>query len=200
MTLTIGLTGGIASGKSTVSRMCMEMGMPVIDADVEARLAVEPGEPAYEKIVSSFGKSILLPDGGIDRPALGSIVFNNEEKRLLLNSFVHPEVRRRMLGKKEDAIKAGARTVILDIPLLFESKLQYMADKTVVVYVDREVQLTRLMERNAFSKEEAESRIGSQMQLSEKAAMADAVINNNGTVEETKRQLLEILEKWQAGY
>ncbi|OCA91354.1 dephospho-CoA kinase [Bacillus sp. FJAT-27225] len=199
MTLTIGLTGGIASGKSTVSQMCLDLGLPVIDADVEARLAVEPGEPAYEKIATSFGEGILLPDGRLDRPALGAIVFNDEEKRLLLNSIVHPEVRKRMIAKKEAAINAGASTVILDIPLLFESKLEYMADKTIVVFVDPEVQLERLMERNAFSQKEAEVRIGSQMPLQEKAKRADAVIDNNGGLDETKRQLLDILEKWQAG-
>ncbi|WP_053367361.1 dephospho-CoA kinase [Bacillus sp. FJAT-27245] len=196
MSLTIGLTGGIASGKSTVASMCGEMGIPVIDADVEARLAVEPGEPAYEKIVESFGPGIVLPDGGIDRKALGAVIFNDDQKRLLLNGIVHPEVRKRMAEKREGEEKSGAAVIILDIPLLFESKLAHLADKTLVVYVDRDTQLSRLMARNSFSKEEAEARIGSQMPLSEKAAMADAVIDNNGEIEETKRQLIEILGRW----
>lgn len=200
MALTIGLTGGIASGKSTVANMCKEMGIPVIDADIEARLAVEPGEPAYKMIVESFGPGILLQDGSINRQALGALIFNDEDKRLLLNGIVHPEVRKRMAEKRETAEKTGAPIVILDIPLLFESKLTYMADKTLVVYVGRDTQLSRLMARNSFSKEEAEARIRSQMPLSEKAAMADAVIDNNGEIDETKRQLLEILERWRTEY
>ncbi|WP_409270883.1 dephospho-CoA kinase [Neobacillus sp. SCS-31] len=196
MALTIGLTGGIASGKSTVANMCREMGIPVIDADIEARLAVEPGEPAYKKIVESFGSGILLPDGGIDRQALGALIFNDEQKRLLLNGIAHPEVRKRMAEKRKEAEMSGAPVIMLDIPLLFESKLAHLADKTLVVYVDRDTQLSRLMARNSFSKEEAEARIRSQMPLSEKADMADAVIDNNGDIGETNRQLLEILGRW----
>lgn len=196
MTLTIGLTGGIASGKSTVSTMCREMGIPVIDADIEARLAVEPGEPAYKEIIAAFGENILMPDGGIDRPALGTIIFNDNEKRLKLNSIVHPQVRKRMNLIKEEAETAGESIIILDIPLLFESRLEYMANKIIVVYVDPEVQLRRLMERNSLTKEEAEARINSQMPLREKAERADAVINNNGTLEELKQQLLGILSRW----
>ena len=107
MPLVVGLTGGIASGKSTVSNMLKEMGITVIDADVEARLAVEPGEPAYEKIVACFGKEILLEDGSINRAKLGAIVFSDEEKRLQLNRIVHPEVRKRMIDKRDRAIRGG---------------------------------------------------------------------------------------------
>lgn len=196
MALIIGLTGGIASGKSTVSNMLKEKGITVVDADVEARLAVETGEPAYLKIVENFGSDILLPDGGIDRPKLGSIIFHNEEKRRVLNEIVHPEVRRRMNDKKEIAVNRGEKAVILDIPLLFESRLEYMADKTILVYVDATVQLSRLMSRNGLSREEAEARIKSQMDLKIKINLANAVIDNNGTIEETKKQLDSILESW----
>jgi dephospho-CoA kinase len=196
MTLVVGLTGGIASGKSTVSSMLKEMGITVIDADIESRLAVQNGEPAYTQIVRTFGEDILLPDGGIDRQKLGSIIFHNEQKRQLLNQIVHPDVRRRMTEKKEAAIKKAEKIVILDIPLLFESKLTNMVDKTVLVYIDQNIQLTRLMERNNLSKEEAEARISSQMPLSEKLGLADKVINNNGSLDETKRQLDEILASW----
>ncbi|WP_181884568.1 dephospho-CoA kinase [Neobacillus piezotolerans] len=198
MVLTIGLTGGIASGKSTVANMCKEMGIPVIDADIEARLAVEPSEPAYRKIVEAFGPGILLPNGELDRQALGALIFHDVAKRNLLNGIVHPEVRKRMAEKREAAEKSGAEVIILDIPLLFESKLTHLADRTLVVQVDWETQLSRLMARNSFSKEEAEARIRSQMPLSEKAALADAVIDNNKGIEETKRQLLEILARWRA--
>lgn len=196
MALTIGLTGGIASGKSTVSQMFKEAGIVVIDADVIARKVVEVGEEAYEQIVQSFGKDILLPDKSIDRPKLGSVIFFSEEKRLLLNSIVHPAVRKQMLKEKEDYIHNGEETIILDIPLLFESKLTALVDRTLLVYVDYETQLARLMNRNNLSKEEAEARIQSQMPLKEKIQLADSVIDNNGTIESTKNQLFETCNKW----
>ncbi|WP_099352026.1 dephospho-CoA kinase [Fredinandcohnia onubensis] len=196
MALTIGLTGGIASGKSTVSQMFKEAGIVVIDADVIARKVVEVGEEAYEQIVQSFGKDILLPDETIDRQKLGSVVFFNEEKRLLLNSIVHPAVRKQMIKEKEEHLNNGEETVILDIPLLFESKLTALVDHTLLVYVDYETQLTRLMNRNNLSNGEAEARIQSQMPLKDKIQLADAVIDNNGTIEATKDQLHEICKQW----
>ncbi|RFB17771.1 dephospho-CoA kinase [Bacillus sp. HNG] len=196
MTLTIGLTGGIASGKSTVSQMFKEAGIVVIDADVIARKVVEIGEEAYEQIVQSFGEDILLPDKTIDRPKLGSIVFFSEDKRLLLNSIVHPAVRKQMLKEKEEHMKNGEETVVLDIPLLFESKLTSLVDKTLLVYVDYETQLSRLMNRNSLTKEEAEARIQSQMPLKDKIQLADAVIDNNGTIEDTKDQFRVVCKQW----
>jgi dephospho-CoA kinase len=196
MSLVIGLTGGIASGKSTVSNMLKEMNIRIIDADVEARLAVFKGELAYQKIVEAFGQEILLPDGEIDRQELGSIIFHQTEKRLLLNSIVHPEVRKRMTDQIVEAQKNGEEVVVLDIPLLFESKLTYMVEKTLLIFVDENIQLERLMERNNLSRNEAEARIRSQMPLSEKVRLADAVINNNGSIQDTKKQLLTILENW----
>lgn len=196
MSLVIGLTGGIASGKSTVSNMLKEMAITVIDADVEARLAVEKGEPAYQKIIAEFGVDILLDTEEIDRVKLGSIIFHNAEKRQLLNGIVHPEVRNRMNNQVEAAKVRGEQVIVLDIPLLFESKLTHMVEKTILVYVDRDIQLNRLMERNDLSLEDAEARISSQMPLSDKVALADAVINNNGSITETKKQLNEILKGW----
>ncbi len=196
MTLTVGLTGGIASGKSTVSSMLKQMSILVIDADVEARLAVGKNEEAYNQIIAEFGTSILLPDGEIDRSKLGAIVFHNEQKRQHLNQIVHPEVRRRMTEKKEAAIQRGEEIVVLDIPLLFESKLSYMVDKTILVYVDQDVQLARLMQRNRLSATEAKARINAQMPLPEKKKLADMLIDNNGSLAETKRQLEEILRRW----
>ncbi|MCM3116667.1 dephospho-CoA kinase [Neobacillus sp. MER 74] len=196
MSLVIGLTGGIASGKSTVSNFFKEMNITVVDADIEARLAVMKGEAAYFKIIAEFGEDILLADGEIDRPKLGSIIFHQVKKRQLLNDIVHPEVRRRMKDQVETAKKNGEEVVVLDIPLLFESKLTYMVDKTLLVFVDNETQLKRLMARNNLSVMDAEARIHSQMPLSDKLRLADAVINNNGSVEDTKKQLLEILAKF----
>ncbi|MEH7176462.1 dephospho-CoA kinase [Neobacillus vireti] len=196
MSLVIGLTGGIASGKSTVSNMLKEMDITVIDADIEARLAVEKGEPGYQKIVAEFGQDILLASGEIDRVKLGSIIFHNAEKRQLLNNIVHPEVRKRMSDKVEAAKGSGEQVIVLDIPLLFESKLTYMVEKTILVYVDRSVQLQRLMERNDLTLEDAEARVKSQMPLAEKVALADAIIDNNGAVAESREQLVEILRGW----
>lgn len=196
MTLVVGLTGGIASGKSTVSSMLKEMNITVIDADVESRLAVQQGEPAYKRIIETFGTDILLPDGEIDRQKLGSIIFHDEQKRKLLNKIVHPEVRRRMNEKKEAAIKSEEKIVVLDIPLLFESKLTYMVEKTLLVYADRGIQLKRLMERNGLTIDEAEARIQSQMPISEKRELADEVIDNNRSLSDTKKQLDELLLTW----
>ncbi|MFL6517037.1 MAG: dephospho-CoA kinase, partial [Bacillus sp. (in: firmicutes)] len=123
MSLVIGLTGGIASGKSTVSNFFKEMNITVVDADIEARLAVRKGESAYLQIIAEFGEEILLDNGEIDRQKLGSIIFHQEEKRLRLNEIVHPEVRKRMNDQVEKAKKNGEEVVVLDIPLLFESKL-----------------------------------------------------------------------------
>ncbi|WP_077619038.1 dephospho-CoA kinase [Bacillus sinesaloumensis] len=196
MSLTIGLTGGIASGKSTVSQMFNEAGIVIIDADVIARKVVEVGEEAYKQIVQSFGEDILLPDKTIDRPKLGSVVFFSEEKRLLLNSIVHPAVRKQMLKEKEEHELNGEDLIIMDIPLLFESKLTSLVDKTLLVYVNYETQLSRLMSRNRLNKEDAEARIKSQMPLNEKVTLADAVVDNNGTIEDTRKQLQEVCEKW----
>jgi len=196
MALIIGLTGGIASGKSTVAKMLRELAIPVIDADEIAREVVQIGEDAYLQIVEQFGEGILQEDKNIDRLKLGSIVFNDEAKRKLLNRIVHPAIRQKMMQKKEEYVSVGEQTVVLDIPLLFESNLTHLVHKTIVVYVDDQIQLERLMERNGFSKEEAEVRIRAQLPLKEKVKKADAVIDNNGSLAQTKAQLLTILANW----
>ncbi len=196
MTLVIGLTGGIASGKSTVANMLKEQGITVIDADIEARLAVEPGEIAYNKIVEHFGRNILLEDGTINRAKLGEIIFNNKEERIVLNGIVHPAVRERMNEKKEAAIERNESIVIMDIPLLFESKLTEQVERSLLIYVDEVTQLKRLMERNHYTENEAMARIQSQMPLKEKQALTDFLIDNSGTLEQTKAQLNSILSEW----
>jgi dephospho-CoA kinase len=196
MFVIIGLTGGIASGKSSVGKMIKELGFPLVDADVAARRVVEKGEPAYEKIVDKFGSEILNSDETIDRSRLGSIVFQDEQKRLELNSIVHPAVRIEMQNETEAYIKQGSETVCIDIPLLFESNLTHMVDKTLLIYVSPHIQLKRLKERNGYNDEEAKVRIQSQMPLEKKIELADAVIDNNETLERTKKQLMETFEKW----
>lgn len=196
MSLIIGLTGSIATGKSTVANMFRELDIPVIDADILAREVVEPGETAYKKVVQSFGEDILLEDQTLNRKRLGEIVFSDEVKRKQLNNIVHPAIRKRMIEKRDHFITAGNRCIVLDIPLLFESKLEHFADKTLVVYVNQEIQLQRLMKRNEFTEEEAMQRILSQMPVEEKAARADRTINNNGSKEETYAQLKQLLKEW----
>ncbi|ANB62289.1 dephospho-CoA kinase [Anoxybacteroides amylolyticum] len=195
MALTIGLTGGIASGKSTVANMLKEWNIPVVDADKIAREVVNVGEEAYVRIVETFGKDILQENGEIDRPKLGALIFQDEEKRKQLNAIVHPVVRKKMLDERDKILKKKP-VVVLDIPLLFESNLTHFVDKIIVVYVDEAIQLERLMKRNGFSQEDALARIRSQMPLSEKKACADVVIDNNGTIDQTRQQLLAILSEW----
>lgn len=192
----IGVTGGIASGKSTISTMIKELGFTVVDADLAARAVVEPGEPAYNEVVATFGKEILHEDGSINRGLLGKIIFHDKEKRLQLNEIVHPAIRAYTQRQKEEAFARGEHVVFMDVPLLFEGKLTNTVDVSLLVYVDDETQLQRLMERNGLSKEEALARIHSQMPLTEKRALADEIINNNGTIEESRRQLMKILQKW----
>ncbi|NWN95931.1 MAG: dephospho-CoA kinase [Bacillus sp. (in: Bacteria)] len=193
----IGLTGGIASGKSTVSNMLKTKGFTIVDADIAARKVVEPGELAYEQIIEAFGEGILLQDLTLDRKKLGALIFADEALRMKLNSIVHPAVRAWMTREKDRAIENGKKTVFLDIPLLFESRLTYMVERTILVYVDEETQLKRLMTRNGLSEKEAQMRIRAQMPLSGKKALADAVLDNNGSLEETKQQLEKIVSDWQ---
>ncbi|MES9682181.1 dephospho-CoA kinase [Bacillus sp. AFS001701] len=190
-----GLTGSIASGKSTVSNFLKELNVPIVDADVIAKEVVEIGQPAYKKIVEAFGSEVLLNSGEINRPFLGSIIFNNKEKRLQLNEIVHPEVRREMKEQADRYIKQGEPLVILDIPLLYEGNSIELVEKVIVVTVSEENQLKRLMNRNGLSKEDALLRIASQIPVKEKAARADYVIDNNGDFEDTKRQVKDLLNK-----
>ncbi|OZT12200.1 dephospho-CoA kinase [Priestia aryabhattai] len=195
MTIVVGLTGGIASGKSTVAAIFREMSIPVIDADQIAKEVVQNGRAAYSKIVETFGKGILQEDLEINRAALGQIIFHNKQERQKLNSIVHPEVRKEMLKQKEQLIAEQYQLVVLDIPLLFESKLTYLVDQVVVVHVNELVQLERLQKRNNLSKEDALARIKSQLPLTEKAKMADFIINNNGSIAETKEQVIKLVSK-----
>jgi dephospho-CoA kinase len=195
VTVVIGLTGGIASGKSTVSDMLRKQGIRVIDADQIAREVVEIGKPAYEQIVKTFGQDILHEDKTINREKLGTLIFSEENKRQQLNKIVHPAVRKEMLKQTEEEKAHQAKIVVLDIPLLFESKLTYMVDEIIVVYVDEETQLKRLMKRNSYSEEEAKIRIGSQLPLKEKAELADEIIHNQGSIEETRAQVHELISK-----
>ena len=192
----IGLTGGIASGKSTVSNWLISQGYPVVDADIAARRVVEPGMPALREITEAFGRDILLEDGTLDRKKLGAIIFSDEEKRQTLNAIVHPAVREWMRQETERAFSEGASVVIMDIPLLFESKLTHMVEETVLVYVSMETQLKRLMDRDGYSEADALARIHAQMPIDDKRKLADYIIDNNGPVSETIEQVKEIMKQF----
>jgi dephospho-CoA kinase len=192
----IGLTGGIASGKSTVAEMIRRYEIPIIDADVMARKVVEPGEPALQDIFQLFGDDMKAEDGGLDRKKLGAVIFKDEEKRKVLNRVLHPAIRKGMLDQAAALKEQGRSHIVFDIPLLFESQLTHMVDQTLLVYVDAKTQLSRLVERDESTEEEALDRIQSQMPIEEKKELADDVIDNTGTREETEEQLTNILKKW----
>uniref|UniRef100_A0AAR2J140 Dephospho-CoA kinase domain-containing protein n=2 Tax=Pygocentrus nattereri TaxID=42514 RepID=A0AAR2J140_PYGNA len=192
----VGLTGGIASGKSTVSSQLRELGCPIIDADVVARKVVEPHSPAYRLVVQHFGQEVLLENGEIDRQKLGHIIFSSPEKRRLLNSITHPEIHKAMLKQILLYFIRGYRFVVLDVPLLFETRrLTRFLNHTVVVYCDPATQLARLMHRDGLSQEEAEQRIAAQMPLNEKRGLASHVIENSGSREDTHRQVFKLHTK-----
>ncbi len=192
----IGLTGSIASGKSTVSAMLRKKGFPIVDADEIARLVVVPGSPVLLEISRQFGADIIQEDGSLNREKLGGRIFGNDEERQKLNGIIHPAIRQEMLRQKDEWLSKGANTVIMDIPLLFESKLQSFVDKIIVVSVSPEIQKERLIARNVLSQEEADARIHSQLPMKVKEQCADAVLFNDGTLEETAEQLENMLLEW----
>lgn len=186
----IGLTGGIATGKSTVAQFFSERGIPVIDADQLARDAVLPGSPALDRIVSLFGRDILSHDGRLDRRRLGNLVFSDLEKRRQLEGILHPEIRRRAETQITQAAAAGHQRLIYMAPLLIEAGATDRVDTVWVVTVRPEIQMERLMRRDGISREQAERLIDSQMPLSEKERCGSVVIDNSGTEAQT-RMILE---------
>lgn len=191
----IGLTGSIASGKSTVTRALRELGVPVVDADAIVREVQEPGTPVLAAIAREFGPGVIRPDGSLDRAALGAVVFRDPARRKALEAIVHPAVRQRVQDEIERYRAEGRPLVVLDLPLLFETGWGSLADEIWVVYVDRETQKRRLMARDGLSAEEAELRIAAQMDLEEKVARADRVIDNRGTEAETRAQVAQALKE-----
>lgn len=181
----VGLTGGIATGKSSVARFLAEKGAVVIDADDLARVAVEPGSPSLEKIVDLFGTGILLPDGNLDRRRMRSVVFGNGEKRRQLEEILHPEIKRLAEEQIAVASAAGRKVVFYVAPLLIEAGVTDLVDEIWVVTVKPEVQLRRLMARDGMCMEEAQRIIDSQMPLAEKERYGRIVIDNSGDPEQT---------------
>lgn len=187
--LTVGLTGGIASGKSTVSRLLRERGAPVIDSDQIVHQLQAPGSPLLDEIAGAFGAAIIRPDGSLDRPKLGSIVFGDPAKRRQLEAIVHPPVRAQLWAEVDRLQRAGAPVAILDIPLLVEGGWQEKLDRVWLVWVDGATQVERLMARDGLDREGALARIGAQMPLDQKRAVADLVIDNTGSLAQLEAQV-----------
>lgn len=190
----IGLTGGVGSGKSTVSSYMHELGIPVIDGDKLAREAVIPGSRAMAEMRKAFGPHIFLPDGSLNRLKMGEIVFNDEEKRQKLNSIIHPFIWHRT---REELIRAQEEefpVVVLDMPLLLEISWQLRVEEVWLVEVPLEVQIARVISRDGFTREQVMERIGKQMPTTNKMNYADVIIDNSRSVEDTRRQVREALK------
>lgn len=190
----IGLTGGIASGKSTVSSMLREMGAQVIDADEIARQVVEPGSPALAEIARRF-PGVIGTDGRLDRARLADRIFADPSERSALNAIVHPRVHQAFLDKSEAIARAGANTVIYDAALLIENGLHRQMDGVILVTATPELQRARLMARSHLSPEQAEARLAAQMPLSQKVPLARWLVANSGDLASTRLQVAKV---WQS--
>lgn len=192
----VGLTGGIGCGKSTVSGILRELGLPVIDADQIARDVVRPGEPAYLEIIRQFGKVILDESGSVDREHLGALVFADAEKRKTLEAITHPFIFRAIADEvRRLSRERKARVVVVDAALLFESGLSDSMDANIVVSVPEDVQISRLMARDGISEESARKKIAAQMPTADKVEKADHVIDNSGGLLDTRTAVLEMFSQ-----
>lgn len=188
----IGLTGGIASGKSTVSSILEELGAAVIDVDLVSRAVVSQGEIAYTKIIENFGKDILLADGNINRKKLGNIVFSDHQKLLLLNQITHPEIIKKVKEKIAFYSKEQKKAVIVDAAILIEMGLYKHVDFIWLVVVDKETQLMRLIERDKLSRNDAQNRINAQITDEQRMEYADVVIDNTQPLNKVREKVREL--------
>ena len=188
--MNIGLTGGIATGKSTVARLLTERGAILIDLDVVAREVVEPGRPALSAIAERFGQAVIREDGSLDRKKLGAVVFSDPQERKALEAITHPAIRTVM--KERMALhesESPDKLVVVDVPLLYESGLEGYFERVMVVYVPRREQLRRLMARDGLSEEDAGKRLAAQMDIEEKRRRADIVVDNGGSLDATAARI-----------
>ena len=191
--LLLGVTGGIASGKSTVARMLEKLGAPMIDFDVLSRVVVEPGKPAWKEIITYFGEQILREDKTVNRRVLSEMVFRDTEKRRKLESFTHPRIYEEFARRVKQITKADPEAIIQGVvPLLIEANLQSIFHKVILVYIPAEMQIRRLMEREPISRETALQILKSQLAIEEKRKYADYIVDNSGALEETRRQVEEV--------
>lgn len=189
----VGLTGGIGSGKSTVAERLVEHGVELIDADQIAREVVEPGKPAWKKIVEHFGEGVLDADGFVDRAALGAVVFRDEKKRALLNEITHPPIISSIATQLE-VLQAFDGVVVIDVPLLVESGVDRGYEAVIVVAAKPDTQLQRLVELRGMDRTEAQARVDAQSPLEDKLAIATHVVWNEGTMEELRSAVDEVAE------
>jgi dephospho-CoA kinase len=187
--LSIALTGGIATGKSTVCAMLAAKGAVIVDADVHARRVLEPGAEGFEAVVAAFGPGILTVAGEIDRVRLGAEVFGDDVKRRRLEEITHPLIRTSMAVETAEAIDAGAELIVADIPLLFESGREDQFPGVLLVYAPAEVQRHRLAERSGMTAEDIERRLAAQLPIDSKREGSTWVIDNSATIDETQRQV-----------
>ncbi|ANF96291.1 dephospho-CoA kinase [Paenibacillus bovis] len=193
--MNIGLTGGIATGKSTVSAWLVQHGAALVDADLIAREIMMPGHPVLQQVRERFGAHMLNEDGTLNRKQLGEHIFTHPEERQALEGITHPAIRALIHSRVAELEAADPqRLVIADIPLLLEARDAYRFDEIMVVYVPREIQLQRLMQRDGLTAEQAEKRLAAQMDIEEKKRIADIVIDNSGTPEQTQQQLQQFWE------
>jgi dephospho-CoA kinase len=194
----VGLTGGIASGKSTVARILESLGAAIINADVLSREVVEPGQAAWKEIVATFGAEILQPDQKLDRAKLRKIIFNNPDARKKLELIIHPQVRALAEKTIRERAAAGYSVIVYEVPLLFEGNLHDWLRPVILVASNIDTQRSRLQKRDGLEPAEAQKHIDAQMSLEEKRRLADYVIENNGSLEDLERQVRAILDKIKA--
>ncbi len=188
----VGLTGGISSGKSTVSSYLKQLKIPVIDADEVARKVVEPNSQGAREIRKTFGSDVFEEDGSLNRQKLGSLIFSNAENRQKLDDLLQPLIKIMILDEIEEYRQKGENMIVLDLPLLFEKQYEELCEDIIVVYIPKELQLERLMRRNQYTKQEALSRIDSQLSIEEKRKRATVLLDNQGTIQ----QLYHQVEQW----
>jgi dephospho-CoA kinase len=191
----VGLTGGIASGKSTVAKILERLGAAVINADDLSREVVEPGKVAWQEIIDAFGTGVLQPDQTLDRQKLRTVIFSDRDGRKKLEAIIHPRVRALAEERIRDHTVAGYSIIVYEVPLLFEGKLHEWLRPVILVACDVDTQRSRLQERDHLTQTEAQKHIDAQMSLAEKRRLADYVIENNGSLEELEQQVQVVLEK-----
>lgn len=191
----IGLTGGIASGKSTVTQLLREQQITVLDADAIAWQLAQPDEALWQAYIERYGDRVLLPDRQLNRQAVADIVFAQPEEKQWMDGMAHPIIRDEIKKQLSAAAQAGERLIVLDVPLLYEAGWDDMVEQVWLVYVSREVQLQRLMARNGYNLQEAQLRINAQMPMEEKRKRAQIVIDNNGTRQELETRVMGLLDK-----
>lgn len=196
--ITVGLTGGIASGKTTVSAMFRELGIPVICADELAHDAVKTGSPALREIREVFGDEVFDQYGELDRLKLGSRVFGNPLLKKQLEQIIHPAVALKKQELLDYYVRQGHPIVVIDVPLLFEAEWDKAVDVILVVYVSRDLQAERLVQRNGLSAEEAQARLNSQWSIEDKKDKAHMVIDNSGSIEETRIRFKQVIDELRA--